>query len=58
MNTEIFAHLFTDAAQTSRTQVNKFLLNAQNGCEKDGEEKTNTTWWYQYSIKEKALDLR
>lgn len=30
----------------------------QNGCEKDGEEKMNTAWWYQCSIKEKALDLR
>lgn len=40
MSTEIFAHLFIDVAQTPRTQVtDKFLLNAQNGCEKDCEEK-------------------
>lgn len=58
MDTEIFSPLFTDVAQTPRTQVNKFLLNAQNGCEKHCEEKMNRTWWYQYSIKEKALDLR
>lgn len=40
MSTEILTHLFTEVARTPRTQVtDKFLLNVQNRCEKDCEEK-------------------
>lgn len=37
--------LLTDAAQGPRTQVtDKYLLNVQNECEEDCEEKMSTTW--------------